>query len=160
VHVVEPVDERDITFMELNININNPLLYLKPRIYAEECFFIDLGKIELTCKYEKVYGKVRANPQEWRWMTTYRMKMEEFQIKTIDNFVICKPSNGIVNIHLITYTNSDKLLSAVEFDSSYQFDVMFNEIELNLRQKDYTTLLKCSDLNILYTDNKNELFNY
>ena len=31
---------------------------------------------------------------------------------------------------------------------------------MNLRQKDLTNLLKCSDLNILYTDNKSELYDY
>lgn len=156
----EKKDERDIRFFKLNLQLNNPLIILKPRIYFEEYFLIDLGNVNLSCFYNKIYGKVRNNPNEWRWMTTYQMKLNNFQIRTHDNFMLLSPTDGIINMHFVYYGESDKVLTPLEFDFSYQFDIMFNDFDMNMRQKDYTLLLKCSDLNILYTDNISDKFNY
>jgi hypothetical protein len=40
------------------------------------------------------------------------------------------------------------------------FDIYFDNFNLNLRQIDFINLMKCSDLNILYTDNLEYEFNY
>ena len=63
-------------------------------------------------------------------------------------------------MHFVYSTEEDKLLNEVEFDSSYQFDLIIDNLDMNLRQKDLTNLLRCSDLNILYTDNKSKFYDY
>ena len=158
--IIKKKDERDIRFMRLNLTISNPLIILKPRITFEEYFKIDLGNVNLTCYYSKVNGKLRSNPEDWRWMTTYQISLNNFEIKTHDNFSLLSPTNGIINMHFVYYGESDKNRSPLEFDFSYQFDIMFGDFNMNMRQKDYTLLLMCSDLNILYTDNLTDKFNY
>ena len=86
--------------------------------------------------------------------------MKNIKITTEDNFNILNKVDSIVNMNFIYYTESDKKLSEIEFDFSYQFDLFFGDMILNLRQKDYTNLLKCSDLNILYTDNHEDDYDY
>ena len=94
-------------------------------------------------------------------MTTYQFELNKIQIKTEDSFDICKEFDGIININLTEYTESDKLwLDQFEFDYSYQFDLYVNEAEINLRQKDFTNFMKCVDLNVTYTDEKDALYDY
>ena len=157
---IKPKQDKDIDFMKLNVIINSPQIILKPRYHMSEFFLIDLGDINLSAIYQKVYGKVRNDISDYRWMTSYQIDMKNFAIKTHDNFDILSNSNLIVNMHFVNTTEQDKLLSGLEFDFSYQFDLIIDNLDMNLRQKDLTNLLKCVDLNILYTDNKNEFYDY
>lgn len=126
----------------------------------EKYFLIDLGDINLSVVYQKVYGRVRKDKSDYKWLSTYQIDMQNFAIKTHDNFDILNNSNLIVNMHFVNSTEQDKLLSEIDFDFSYQFDIIIDNLNMNLRQKDLTNLLKCVDLNILYTDNKNEFYDY
>ena len=146
--------------MKLNVVINSPQIILKPRYHMKEYFLIDLGDINLSVFYQKVFGRVKKNSDDYRWLSTYQIDMKNFSIKTHDNFDILNNSNLIINMHFIYATEEDKLLSEIDFDSSYQFDLVIDNLNMNLRQKDLTNLLKCSDLNILYTDNKSESYDY
>ena len=157
---LKPKQEKDIDFMKLNVVINSPQIILKPRYHMKEYFLIDLGDINLSVYYQKVFGRLRKNIDDYRWLSTYQINMKNFTIKTHDNFDILNNSNLIINMHFIYATDEDKLLSEVEFDSSYQFDLVIDNLDMNLRQKDLTNLLRCSDLNILYTDNKSDLYDY
>ncbi len=153
-------NEKDIDFMRLNMKINNPKIYLKPRLNFKEYFLLDLGNIEVNSFYQKLFGKLRKKPDEYRWNVTYQWIMKNIKITTEDNFNILNKADSIVNMHFIYYTESDKNLSDLEFDFSYQFDLFFGDMILNLRQRDYMNLLKCSDLNILYTDNHENDYDY
>ena len=157
---IKPKKDKDIDFMKLNVNINNPQIILKPRYHMKEYFLIDLGDINLCVDYKKVYGRIRNNISDYRWLSTYQIDMKNFSIKTHDNFDILNNSNLIVNMHFINPTEQDKLLSEIDFDFSYQFDVIIDNLNMNLRQPDLTNLLKCLDLNILYTDNKTNFYDY
>ena len=108
----------------------------------------------MKCNYQKVFGKLRSNPDEYRWLVTYQFEMKNITIKAEDNFNIISPTNSIVNMHFVYYTEKDKLLNELEFDFSYHFDLYFNDINMKMRQRDFTNLMRCSDLNILYTDEK------
>ncbi len=152
--------EKDIDFMRINMIINNPQVILKPRFDMKEYFLFDLGDILMKCNYQKVYGKIRSNPQDYRWLVTYQFEMKNMTIKAEDNFNIISPTNSIVNMHFVYYTEKDKLLSDIEFDFSYHFDLYFNDINMQMRQRDFTNLMRCSDLNILYTDGKGDSYNY
>ena len=157
---IKPKKDKDIYFMKLNVKINSPQIILKPRYHMEKYFLIDLGDINLSVVYQKVYGRVRKDKSDYRWLSTYQIDMQNFAIKTHDNFDILNNSNLIVNMHFVNSTEQDKLLSEIDFDFSYQFDIIIDNLNMNLRQKDLTNLLKCVDLNILYTDNKNEFYDY
>ena len=157
---LKPKQDKDIDFLKLNVVINSPQIILKPRYHMPEYFLIDLGDINLSVFYQKVFGRLRKNPDDYRWLSTYQIDMKNFSIKTHDNFDILNNSNLLINMHFVYATEADKLLSETEFDSSYQFDLIIDNLDMNLRQKDLTNLLRCSDLNILYTDNKSNYYDY
>ena len=73
-----------------------------------------------------------------------------------NNFKLLEDSNGIINMHFTLQTEND----INDFDNSYQFDLFFDCFKLTLRQSDYTFLMSCLDLNILYTDNQNDDYDY
>ena len=157
---IEPKNEKDIDFMKLNLIISNPQLILKPRYHMKEYFLIDLGTVNLSCFYQKVFGKIRNKPDEYRWNTTYQFDMKNITIVTEDGFNVLSPTNAIVNMHINQYTEKDKMLNEFEYDFSYQFDLFFEDMNMNLRQSDFMNLMRCSDLNILYTDEKEKKFDY
>ena len=159
---ISPRHEKDsIDFMDINLTITNPQIIMKPRFSFKEYFLIDLGTINLNCSYEKVFGKVRNDVDDYRWSTTYQFDIKNFNIKTEDEFVICEPSNCVVNMHVTESTDMDKICySEYEFDYSYQFDVFVKEISANLRQRDFTNFMKCVDLNILYDDGLDDKYDY
>ena len=157
---IKPKQDKDIDFLKLNVVINSPQIILKPRYHMKEYFLIDLGDINLSVFYQKIFGRLRKNPDDYRWLSTYQIDMKNFSIKTHDNFDILNNSNLLINMHFVYSTEEDKLLNEVEFDSSYQFDLIIDNLDMNLRQKDLTNLLRCSDLNILYTDNKSKFYDY
>ena len=157
---IKQKQDKDIDFMKLNVVINSPQIILKPRYHMKEYFLIDLGDINLSVFYQKVFGRVKKNSDDYRWLSTYQIDMKNFSIKTHDNFDILNNSNLIINMHFVYQTEEDKFLSAEDFDSSYQFDLVIDNLDMNLRQKDLTNLLRCSDLNILYTDNKSKYYDY
>ena len=159
---ISPKHEKDIDFMKINLIITSPQMIAKPRFgYTKDYFIIDLDSVGLTCGYDKVYGKLRSEPSEYRWLTTYQFTLNNLLLKTSDDFSINKPFNAFINMHLTEYTESDKLwLDEMEFDFSYQFDISVPEVEANIRQKDFTNFMKCIDLNIIYTDNKEKEYDF
>ena len=157
---IEPKNEKDIYFLKLNLSITNPQIILKPRPSIKEYFCIDLGTVNLKCNYQIVYGKNRNDPKDYRWVTTYQFDLDKASITTEDDFNILSPTNCIVNMHFVNYTEKDILLSPIEFDFSYQFDIYVGDFNMNLRQRDYRNFMRCLDLNVLYTDEKEEDYNY
>ena len=157
---IKPKKDKDIDFMKLKVVINSPQIILKPRYYMDEYFLIDLGDINLSLFYQKIYGKVRNDINDYRWLSTYQINMKNFAIKTHDNFHILNNSNIIANMHFVNATEQDKLMSEIDFDFSYQFDLIIDNLDMNMRQKDLTNLLRCIDLNILYTDNQSKFYDY
>ena len=153
-------DDREMTFLKLNLNINSPQLIIKPRPSFSDYFIAELGLINIQAFYRKVTGKVYKDITDWRWLTTYQMRLTNCYILRNDGFEILKKTNGIVNMHFTYNTEKDLLLPPSEIDTSFQFDLYFNEFSLNLRQKDYILLIMCSDLNIMYTDDKEKMYDY
>ena len=153
-------EEQDMTFLKLDLSINFPELIIKPRPSFSDYFIAELGLINIQAFYHKVIGKVLKNPTDWRWITTYQMRLANCNIKRNDGFEILSKTNGIVNMHFTYNTPADLLLPPNEIDTSFQFDLYFNEFSLNLRQKDFILLNLCSDLNIMYTDEKDTLYDY
>ena len=153
-------DEREMYFLKLNVNINYPQLIVKPRPSFPDYFIAELGLINVQAFYQKVTGKVLKDPKDWRWLTTYQMRLTNCYIIRNDGMEILSKTNGIVNMHFTYNTNADLLLPPSEIDTSFQFDVYFNEFTLNMRQKDYLLLLECNDLNIMYTDEKEKMYDY
>ena len=153
-------EEQDMTFLKLNLVIKSPQLILKPRPSFSNYFIAELGLINIQAFYHKEIGKVLKKPEEWRWVTTYQMRLTNCNITRNDGFEILSKTNGIVNMHFTYNTNNDLLLPPDEIDTSFQFDVYFNEFSLNLRQKDFILILECNDLNIMYTDEKEKLYDY
>ena len=101
---LKPKQDKDIDFLRLNVMINSPQIILKPRYHMKEYFLIDLGDINLSVFYQKVFGRLRKNPDDYRWLNTYQIDMKNFSIKTHDNFDILNNSNLIINMHFIYAT--------------------------------------------------------
>jgi hypothetical protein len=75
-------------FLNMNIELNEPLMILKPRHYFEEEFYINFGKVNINCNYNLVEGKYFKNLKSKRWLTTYQIKLKNFLIDTKDNLHI------------------------------------------------------------------------
>ena len=146
----KPIENTE--FMNIICKIIKPKAILKPRPTFDEFFIIDLESIELKSYYHKVYGKILSDIEKFRWTSTYSLNLNKFQICANDGFVVSKQIDLIFNMHFTYLENQDYYLSDIEFDKSYQFDLIIDELIFNLRQKDFTNILKCSDLNILYSD--------
>ena len=44
---------------------------------------IDLGDINLSVLYQKVFGRVRQDKSDYRWLSTYQIDMKNFSINQI-----------------------------------------------------------------------------
>ena len=115
-----------MTFLKLNLNINSPQLILKPRPSYSDYFIAELGLINIQAFYQKVTGKVYKDPKDWRWLTTYQMRLTNCYILRNDGFEVLSKTNGIVNMHFTFNTDADLLLPPSEVDTSFQFDIYFN----------------------------------
>jgi hypothetical protein len=153
-------DPNQIDFMLLKVVLNNPQAILKPRTSFSENFLVDFGKVTITQLYKHLPGKNRTKPEEKRWVATYHFLLENFLIRTQDNFLLCNPTDGFVNMHFPYLTEEDKKMSDLDFDKSFQIDLFFQSLNLNLRQVDYMNLMRCNDLNILYTDEQYDDYDY
>ena len=79
--------EKDIDFMNLDVLIKSPKMYVKPRYGAEDVkFIINSESIHLSCDYDKVFGKVREKADEYRWLTTYQFELNKIQTKLFSLF--------------------------------------------------------------------------
>ena len=77
-------------------NICNIIFFVKIKSVRKSCKKIKdsfLGDILMKCNYQKVFGKLRSNPEEYRWLVTYQFEMKNIAIKAEDNFNIISPTN-------------------------------------------------------------------
>jgi len=158
-------NERDIDFMKFNIKFISPKIILKPRYsFKDEYYFIECNQILIKENYQKIYGKLYNNPDEYRYLTTYQFIIENLGMKSQlnTNYELIKNINPIINIHVTEYTDRDLITySNLEFDYSYQFDLSFNEkIFVNFKKDDFTKFFRILDLNILYTDYLDKEYDY
>lgn len=158
------LDIEEYEFMKLNVVILKPQGYLKARSSFNDYIKIDADKIIISCKYTKNYEIYREesliDDNLMRYLTTYKFELKNLVLKTQSDFILCEPIDSIINMHFPYLLKIDKDVSDDIIDRSFQFDVYINNIDLNLRQKDFMNLMKIMDLNILYTDGQNDFYNY
>jgi len=153
-------NKEDIEFMKLNIIFENPQLLLKPRPNSKEYFIINSGNLEISNSYEKVVGRVKSNLSEVRWLSKYLFKFKKLNIVTQDNFYIYEQNNCFFNLKMLVLTPADYLKNDIEIDKSYDMCLEIEKVNFNLRQIDYTNILKFNDLNFMFTDQLIEYYDY
>lgn len=139
---------------------NNPQILLKARPHFKEFFLVDLGIVRITNSYKVVTGKNRKNPEEKRWLKVYHFAMNNLHIERHDHFQICNPTDLNFDLFLHHMTWEEYKLPDTEIDKCMDMQLSFGKVELNLRQIDYTDLLRFNDLNLMYTDNKWKYYQY
>ncbi len=157
---IPKLKEEDIEFMDLIVTFNNPQLLLKPRYKFEESFLADLGTVTIKNTYKKVKNKSKILPEKEKWITTYSFDLKDFFIIANDKFKLIEKTNAFIDMDFINLTNEEKLSNDPNFiDKCIDFEIKLDEINLNLRQKDFTNLMKCSDLNFVYIDGLSDYYN-
>lgn len=151
---------KKIEFMKLNIVIENPKLILRARPGFKEFFEMNLKTLRISCGYRKRLGVIRNLPNLIRIISIYKLDIEDFSIKTHDNFYICEPTNTIVNMHFKMLSENDLKCSDLLVDKSFRFDVLVNPIKIRLRQNDFKNIMMLNDLNISYLDGCGEDYDY
>lgn len=145
--------EDDIEFMDLLVKFYNPQVLLKPRYRHKESFLADLGTVTITNSYKKIKNKSKIFPDKEKYISTYSFDLKDFFIVTEDNFKLIEKTNASIDMDFINLTNEEKLINDPDYlDKCFDFYIKLDDIFLNLRQKDFTTLMKCSDLNLVYVD--------
>lgn len=151
---------KNIEFMKLNIEIENPILILKARPSFNEFFNITLKKLLISCAYRKKFGLIRKFPELFRYISIYKLFIEDFCIKSHDKFYICEPTNTIVNMQFTMLSDKDIKKSDLKIDKSFRFDVIINPIKIMLRQVDFKNIMMLNDLNLSYSDGQTESYDY
>jgi len=156
---IPKLKEEEIEFMDLQVTFNNPQLLLKPRYRFEESFLADLGTVTIKNSYKKMKNKSKIFPEKEKWICTYTFDLKNFYILTNDNFKLIENTNATIDMNFINLNNEDKLSNDPDFiDKCFDIDIRLDDIYLNLRQKDFTNLMKCSDLNFVYVDGLGEYY--
>ena len=151
--------EEEMEFMDLSVIFNNPQILLKPRHRLEESFLADLGTVTIKNNYNLVKNKSKKFPEKEKWISSYSFDLKDFNITTNNNFELIEKTNGNILINFINLTNEEKLITDPDLiDKSFDFIIKLDDINLNLRQNDFTTLMKCSDLNFVFEDGMNKYY--
>lgn len=158
--VSKDVSSRNMDLMTISCVIKNPKGILKARPCFNEFFEIYFGDININAVYQLLPNRILSDKSELRWAVTYKLDMNELSLKSSDGFSIIEPIKIEFNMHFSYFTLEDLKKSDLEVDKSFQIDLIIEELVMNLRQKDFTNLLKCSDLNILYSDMMYEDYYY
>lgn len=153
------LNEEEMEFMDLLVTFNNPQLLLQPRSRFEESFLADLGTVTIKSSYKKEKNKSKIFFEKEKWITTYSFDLKDFYIITNDGFKLIEKTNATIDMNFINLTNEEKLSNDPDFiDKCFDFDIKLDDVNLNLRQKDFTNLMKCSDLNFVYVDGLGEFY--
>ncbi len=156
-----PVREKnDIEFMVIDVTFKNPQVLLKPRPRFSEFFLADLGIVKITNSYKQCKGKNRKLKDELRWLKLYHIDMSQLYIVRQDGFKICNPTDLRLDLIFHYMTMEEYKLPDIDIDKSLEMQLNFGKIELNIRQIDFTDLMRCNDLNLMYTDNMYKFYQY
>ena len=146
------VDDKQLELMSIDCQIKNPKALLKPRPTFSEYIEATFGNISIVSIYQMLDGRVLSDKTQKRWAVTYQLLMDKLSISAHDGFKILEPIKAEFNMHFSYFTPEDLRKSDLEVDKSFQMDFILEEVVMNLRQSDLNFILKCSDLNILYSD--------
>lgn len=152
-----------LEFMDLNVKFNNPQLVLKARNHWEEGFLADLGTVVITNSYEKVKGKIRNQPDQEKILSLFNFDLKNLHLESTSNgetFKLIEDTNAGIVMKFINLSEEEKLLSDDYIDKSFSINVIINDINVNLRQKDFFNLMKCNDLNFCYIDGLDTFYDY
>ena len=152
--------DKNIEFMKLLVKIENSKFILKPRQGFSEFFLMDLKNFLISCSYYEESGKIRNNPTESRWISVYKLEMQEFSIRTNKDFFLCQPTNLIINMHIPFLSEEDYKKTDLEVNKAYRFDIIIEPIKINLRQEDFKNIMMLNDLNISYYDGYDVQYDY
>jgi len=151
------------TFASFDLKINQPLIYLRPRLHYKDYFTIDLGNVHMWNERRKVTGRFLKHADEATLCDFYNFDTTGMTI-TYNNeeTKILEPAHFLASIELLCmeaydYNNHDPAV----LDQSIHIKAEAPAIlKLAMKPEHYTYLLKCLDLNINYTDHNSDFFNF
>jgi hypothetical protein len=154
------IKKEDIEFMDLLVTFNNPQVLLKARQRFEDCFLADLGTVTITNSYDKEQGRIRSDPNIERYISIYHFDIRNLFIITHDGFKFVENTDCKVDMIFSNLLEIDKPLTDLEIDRSFEIKLFMESININMRQSDYTYIMKCNDLNLLYSDGEDANYQY
>ena len=152
------------SFFSFDITIKRPIIILKPRLFYEHHFKINLGELHLKNDQKLIPGRwKRPQYQSTGFLCeTYSLESKQMSILFSDNETILSPCN--INIYfdfpcIETYDYNNHKPEILDLSMHIRIEPQ-NEIRMSMKRFHYTYLLKCLDLNINYTDNFSNNFNF
>jgi len=149
-------------FGAFEIIIEKLLIYLKPRFHYKDYFLIDLGEVRLWNKRQMSAKRWVKYPTKEVLCEWYNVDMSAFSISFNEKFIILDPCHFVLKLGMICveahdYNNHNPAI----LDQSNHIEMETpKRMKLNMKPEHYTYLLKCLDLNINYTDNLSDSFNF
>jgi vacuolar protein sorting-associated protein 13A/C len=157
---IPQIKSDEMEFLDLTCTFNNPQVLLKARNCFEEGFLADLGTVIITNSYTKKSGKIRNNPEIEKFISIYHFDLKELYIITHDKFKIVENTNAKVEMLFTALSEEENNMSDSLVDKSFVMNLWIDKIATNLRQNDFTYIMKCNDLNFLYIDGLDQQYNF
>lgn len=121
---------------------------------------IDLGEIRITneCRIEK--GRFKHDPSKEALLTTLIVDAKDLGMCYSDDlFAVAEPFDMRIDFSSLNYSPLLPRIDSSQLNKSYLVEIEFKPlVSLRLTQDIYTFLCRCIDLNVLYTDYKEEKF--
>eukprot|EP01022_Parablepharisma_sp_SALTPOND_P001728 TRINITY_DN1071_c0_g1_i1.p1 TRINITY_DN1071_c0_g1~~TRINITY_DN1071_c0_g1_i1.p1 ORF type:complete len:1296 (+),score=172.27 TRINITY_DN1071_c0_g1_i1:23862-27749(+) len=162
----EGMDLYDIMFFSpfssIDLTIQQPLIYLKPRLHYKDYFMVDLGNVHIWNERQRVPGRWLKHKKEKTLCEIFHMDTTSLTVSYNEKHSILEPCHFFTQFELICieaydYNNHDPSV----LDQSHHIKVVIPKIlKLCMKPEHYTYLLKCLDLNVNYTDNNSDFFNF
>lgn len=149
-------------FGSFEITIDQPLIYLKPRLHYKNYFLIDLGKIRFWNERQMSAGRWVKHPTKQVLCENYYIDMSALSISFNENFTMLEPSHFVLRVEMICMEAHDYNSHSPKYlDQSKHIQMQPPKIlKLSMKPEHYTYFLKCLDLNINFTDNNADFFNF
>ncbi len=149
-------------FCAVDITIDHPHIYLKPRLHYKDFFLIDLGNVHMWNERLNVAGRWLKHPRETMMCETYHMDTDALTITHNDRHTVLNPCRFCTQFEFACIEAYDYRNHKPEvLDQSIHLRVAAPHVmRLSMKPEHYTYLLKCLDLNINYTDGQSDLFNF
>lgn len=135
------VAEQTLSFTSILVKIHEPIVYIPPRPGSAQYFIINLGQITVKNSLLKA-----NNPG---WVDSYQIQMKKLHLLSTSN-AITEEFN--IDLEVTRKLLTAKHLKMPGLDKAYRISGNCEGIKLNLSLRDYTLLIKTSDLNVLYDD--------
>ena len=150
------------SFSYIEVTIEQPLLYLKPRFNYEDYFVINLGKLKVWNERVWSTGRWVKHPNEKLLCEVYHIESNSLNVKYNGNVPIVDSVPGFMLFEfpcIETHDYNNHLPDVLDISLHLRVDAPII-MKIYMMPEHYTYLLKCLDLNVNYTDGQSDKFNF